>query len=120
MPLISRNQIRSSVVKDLPTLPIPMYSGSLSCSLSFEGFPSASLEYTAISQQDITELEVAYEVGNKLSLYGIQFEVASYSYKREGHLIRDSIKFSTYSVQAPLAPSISKGTRGRNSLKAFS
>jgi hypothetical protein len=108
MPLISRSQIRSSVIKNPPALPVPMYSGSVGCSLSFEGFPSASLEYTAIAQQDIAEIESAYEVGNKLSLYGIQFEVASYSYKREGHLIRDSIKFSTYSVQIELAGAYQK------------
>lgn len=93
MPLIGRGvSLRSNVVTNLPSLPVPMYAGSISCSCSFEAFPTGSLEYTGVSEQDISQLERAYEVGSQLSIYDIGFEVASYSYQREGHILKDTIK----------------------------
>lgn len=61
-----------------------------------------TLEYTAVSEQDIAQLEQSYQIGTNITLYGIGFEVVSYSYKREGHILKDSIKFSVYSVTVEL------------------
>ena len=61
-------------------LPKQITEGSLSVSLSFEGFPSGSLSINSISEQEIAEYRSAYALGKKFVLFNnLFFEVGSYA-----------------------------------------
>lgn len=110
MPVYARTRyFKSDIVKNPPNLPIPMYSGDVDWSLSFEGFPSGSLEYTNIAEDDLPQFEQAYNhrkggTSSKISLqiYGIDFQVDSYGYDRKGVLWRDTRLINIYTVSIGL------------------
>ena len=108
MPAYSRIKYqKSDIVRNPPRLPVPMYSGGVDWSLSFEGFPSGNLEYTNIAQQDLPAFEAAYNHRKPLrkiyvKFYGIDFQVESYGYYCKSALWKDSILINIYSVSIGL------------------
>ncbi len=109
MPAIARtNYVKSDIVKNPPLLPIPMYSGGVGWNLNFEGFPSGSLEYTNVSDQDLQQFELTYNhrINNTtrkiyLKIYGIDFEVESYGYDRKGVVWKSNL-INTYTISVGL------------------
>jgi hypothetical protein len=109
MPAIARtNYVKTDIVKNPPQMPIPMYSGDISWSLNFEGFPSGSLEYTNIWERDLDQFEANYNhrIGNNsrkiyLKIYNIDFEVESYGYDRKGAVWKNNL-INIYTVSVGL------------------
>jgi hypothetical protein len=62
-------------------LPLPIFKGSLSVSLSFEGQPQGSISIESISEEEIQQYRTTYNViGKKLVLLDtLYFEISSYS-----------------------------------------
>lgn len=89
---------KSNVVTDLPVLPVPMFLGTVSGSVQFQGFPSLSLEYQGVLEADLPRLESSYQLSRDITLYGTPYRVSSYSYQRDGYSIRNGIKFNVYQV----------------------
>jgi hypothetical protein len=108
MPATARvKYLKSDIVKNPPLLPIPMYSGDIDWSLTFEGFPIGNLQYTNIAESDLPAFEKAYNIllsSTKiyLKIYGIDFEVKTYGYDRKSALWKDSILINTYTVSIEL------------------
>ena len=104
-----RENLTTSVVSNPPTLPVPMTDGTASFGVSFQGFPSATLEYKDISEQDITEFESAYnpKLGDrKVTIYGIDYIVDAYSYNCQNYVWRNSVRFSIFTVSIALKSAI--------------
>ena len=86
-----------------------MTDGTASFGVSFQGFPSATLEYKDISEQDITQFESAYnpKLGDKkVTIYGIDYIVDAYGYNRQNYVWRNSVRFSIFTVSVTLKSAI--------------
>lgn len=94
-------------------LPKPITEGSLSVSLSFEGFPTGSLSISSISEQEIGSYRTSYALGNKFVLFGnLFFEVASYAETEDLiQVLGTQIKTYNISVNLRSANEIKAGQR---------
>ena len=104
-----RENLTTSIVRNPPRLPVPMTDGTASFGVSFQGFPSATLEYKDISEQDITQFESAYnpKLGDKkVTIYGIDYIVDAYGYNRQNYVWRNSVRFSIFTVSVTLKSAI--------------
>lgn len=95
------NQLDSS---NFEGLPLPILQGSLSISLSFEGFPSGSISIESISEQEIEAYREAYStVGTKFVLFdNLYFEVGSYSETEDLIGISPDQQFKSYNISVNL------------------
>lgn len=84
MPAHGRSQPGSSNIiaaNLLPSLPVPLYDGKISVSLSFEGHPSGTIEYPSASDEFLVMLDAVYAApidnvqGNRGSS-SLQFQAA--------------------------------------------
>ena len=86
-----------------------MLYGTINWSISFEGFPTGNLTYRGIKESDINQFNQAYQRDLKLgkqkkvTIYGILFEVADYSYSRAHFVHRGINHFDRYEVSVGLA-----------------
>ena len=111
MPAYAKSVNLPNLVKKPPKLPIPNTLGDLQISKNFEDYPSATITYEGIVEEDLDKFEAAYE-GTKNSQYqrritvdGIPFRVApdgGYSYERSHYLHRGSRRIDTYKVTVQL------------------
>lgn len=104
-----RENLTTSIVRKPPRLPVPMTDGTASFGVSFQGFPSATLEYKDISEQDIARFESAYnpKLGDKkVTIYGIDYIVDAYSYNRQNYVWKNSRRFSIFTVSIALKSAI--------------
>jgi len=84
MPILTRTSFtHSPLVFDVPTLPYPMFAGEISYSDSMTSEPTATLVYTGVSSNAIAEIERAYPMGQRISLYGVPMEVNNRSYSQD-------------------------------------
>lgn len=118
MPVTGRvNQGKTSIVRNPPILPIPIYFGGLNLSVSFEGHPSAGISYEGIVERDIPRYEATYVPHEtQVEIEGIKFVVESYGYDAEYH--PNSLQpFSTYKVSIALKSLYEK--RASETVKVF-
>lgn len=104
-----RENLTTSVVRNPPRLPIPMTDGTASFGVSFQGFPSATLEYKDISEQNIARFESVYnpKLGDKkVTIYGIGYIVDAYSYNRQNYVWKNNRRFSIFTVSIALKSAI--------------
>lgn len=104
-----KENLTTSIVRNPPALPVPMTDGTANFGVSFQGFPSANLEYKDISEQNINQFESAYnpKTGNKrVTIYGIDYIVDAYSYNRQNYVWRNSVRFSIFTVSVTLKSAI--------------
>lgn len=99
--------ISNNIVRNPPNLPIPMFSGTISWSVNFAGFPQATLNYTNIASSDIRRFGGAYNhrAGDReinIKIYGISFVVDSYAYDRTGYTWRGTERIDVYSCTVGL------------------
>lgn len=84
-------------------LPLDIFKGSLSISMSFEGFPSGSISAESISEEEIDLYRGTYQVGFKFVLFGnLYMEVASYAETEDLIYISLDNQIRTYSVSINL------------------
>lgn len=84
MPILTRTSFtHSPLVFDVPKLPYPMFAGEISYSDSMTSEPTATLVYTGVSSNAIAEIERAYPMGQRISLYGVPMEVNNRSYSQD-------------------------------------
>lgn len=103
MPIYSSPFLVNNVVRTPPSLPIAIKLGSLSVNLSFEDFPSATIEYEGIPESEIADFESAYrgQFSRKIVINGYPFRVApdgGWNYEREKYLYQDEVKINVYKV----------------------
>ncbi|MBN3946418.1 MAG: hypothetical protein HWQ38_07970 [Nostoc sp. NMS7] len=85
-----------------------MYSGDINWSLTFQGFPTGSFEYTNIAESDLPSFEAAYNYrkGQQEKIYlkicGIDFVITSYGYDRKAAVWKDTVLINVYSVSIEL------------------
>lgn len=76
-------QAKSNQISDrnIEGLPLPIFRGSLSVSLSFEGHPTGNLVIENISEQELPQYRAVYnQIGSRFVLFGnIFFEIATYA-----------------------------------------
>lgn len=104
-----RENLTTSIVRNPPNLPVPMTDGTVSFGVSFQGFPSATLEYKDISELDIARFESAYNPkkgDKKVSIYGIDYIVDAYGYNRQNYVWKNSRRFSIFTVSIALKSAI--------------
>ena len=107
MPIVSRRLFKNNIVKNPPSLPVPIKLGSLTVTKSFQDHPSASITYEGILEEDISSYEQVYEPSRstRISIDGIPFRVApdgGYSYERTGYLYKGTKKINVYTVSINL------------------
>lgn len=107
MPIVSRPLFKSNIVKNPPSLPIPIKLGSLTVTKSFQDHPSASITYEGITEEDISSYEQVYNPSRntRITIDGIPFRVApdgGYSYERTGYLYKGVKKINVYTVSINL------------------
>lgn len=84
MPILTRTKFtHSPLVFDVPRLPYPMMAGEISYSDSMTSEPTATLVYTGVSSTAIEEIERAYFMGRRITLYGVPMEVNNRSYSQD-------------------------------------
>jgi len=84
-------------------LPLPIFKGQLSLSLSFEGFPTGSFSAESISEEEIQTYRDVYQVGFKFVLLGnLYLEVASYAETEDLIYVSIDNQIRTYSVSINL------------------
>lgn len=84
-------------------LPLPIFKGQLSLSLSFEGFPTGSLSAESISEEEIQSYRDVYQVGFKFVLLrNLYLEVASYAETEDLIYVSIDNQIRTYSVSINL------------------
>ena len=72
MAVLARPCVNSNnVVKTLPILPYPLCYGKVNWSDQFEGQPSGSIEYQAMSLDQVKDCERDYALQTSVNLYGI-------------------------------------------------
>ncbi len=101
--------LTTSIVRNPPRLPVPMTDGTVSFGVTFQGFPSGTLEYKDILEQDISQFESAYnpKQGDKeVTIYGIDYIVDAYSYSRQNYVWKNSRRFSIFTVNVALKSAI--------------
>jgi len=101
--------LTTSIVRNPPQLPVPMTDGTVSFGVTFQGFPSGTLEYKDILEQDISQFESAYnpKQGDKeVTIYGIDYIVDAYSYSRQNYVWKNSRRFSIFTVNVALKSAI--------------
>lgn len=104
-----RENLTTSIVRNPPRLPVPMTDGTVSFGVTFQGFPSGTLEYKDILEQDISLFESAYNPkreDKKVTIYGIDYIVDAYSYNRQNYVWRNSRRFSIFTVNVALKSAI--------------
>lgn len=74
---------QSSVVRELPVLPYPLYVGKITWQDNFDANVTGSIEYTGLTDSDIEGVQAAYVLGSDLTLFGILFTIMRFSYTRE-------------------------------------
>lgn len=102
---VRTENLTTSIVRNPPILPVPMTDGTVSFGVSFQGFPSGTLEYKDISEQDISRFESAYNPKNsdkKVSIYGVDYIVDAYSYNRQNYVWKNYHRFSVFTVSVTL------------------
>jgi hypothetical protein len=107
MPIVSRRLFKNNIVKNPPSLPVPIKLGSLTVTKSFQDHPSASITYEGILEEDISSYEQVYKPSRstRISIDGIPFRVApdgGYSYERTGYLYKGTKKINVYTVSINL------------------
>lgn len=107
MPIVSRPLFKSNIVKNPPSLPVPIKLGSLTVTKSFQDHPSASITYEGITEEDISSYEQVYDPSRntRITIDGIPFRVApdgGYSYERTGYLYKGTKKINVYTVSINL------------------
>ena len=107
MPIVSRPLFKSNIVKNPPSLPVPIKLGSLTVTKSFQDHPSASITYEGITEEDISSYEQVYNPSRntRITIDGIPFRVApdgGYSYERTGYLYKGTKKINVYTVSINL------------------
>jgi len=80
---------QTNIVTNYPTLPVPLIFGNMNWSRSFEGFPSGTIEYEGVLPGDVQVLQGAYATGTKVSFYGVDFEVRSFSATKAKYVVTD-------------------------------
>ena len=102
---VRRENLSSSVIRNPPNLPIPMTVGKINWSISFQGFPSGSIEYESISESDINKFKLAYDPktgDKKVVIYGVSYLVESYSETRTSYIWKNRVRFGVYNVSISL------------------
>jgi hypothetical protein len=107
MPIVSRPLFKSNIVKNPPSLPVPIKLGSLTVTKSFQDHPSASITYEGITEEDISSYEQVYNPSRntRITIDGIPFRVApdgGYGYERTGYLYKGTQKINVYTVSINL------------------
>ena len=108
MPIRGRRGFsQSNVVRNLPSLPVPIILGKLSVNNSFGNHPTGSIEYEAIHKKDISTYEGAYNPKNnrRINIYGTPFRVredGGYSYSREEYIYKEDISIEAFKVKIEL------------------
>ena len=107
MPIVSRPLFKSNIVKNPPSLPVPIKLGSLTVTKSFQDHPRASITYEGITEEDISSYEQVYDPSRntRITIDGIPFRVApdgGYSYERTGYLYKGTKKINVYTVSINL------------------
>jgi hypothetical protein len=107
MPIVSRPLFKSNIVKNPPSLPVPIKLGSLTVTKNFQDHPSASITYEGITEEDISSYEQVYNPSRntRITIDGIPFRVApdgGYSYERTGYLYKGTKKINVYTVSINL------------------
>ncbi|HEY9764633.1 MAG TPA: hypothetical protein V6D07_19050 [Trichocoleus sp.] len=106
MPAIVRRKIEVSpnLVQDkiAQALPVPMWLGSISLERRFEQYPSGTLEYIALTEADLAQLEAAYYPGKRFSIMGCHLRASNYSYERERFYVKDMPPIDVYKVSVSL------------------
>lgn len=105
---ITTNVVAKSIALSLP---VPMYTGNINLTCSFEAQPSGTLEYIGLLEQDLATLEGEYKIGRKLTIDGIYFSVTSYAYTRDRGWYK-SRAFDTYTVTVGLGGAHERALRG--------
>lgn len=104
-----RENLTTSIVRNPPRLPVPMTDGTANFGVSFQGFPSATLEYKDIPEQDIARFESVYNPkldDKKVTIYGIDYIVDAYSYNCQNYVWKNSRRFSIFTVSIALKSAI--------------
>ena len=103
MPIVSRPLFKNNIIKNPPSLPIPLRLGSLTVTKGFEEHPSASINYEGITEDDIGGFKQVYNPSRntRITIDGIPFRVApdgGYSYSRTGYVYRGTQQINVYTV----------------------
>lgn len=74
---------KSNRILSLPQLPYPLINGKIQWNDSFDSQASGSIEYTNVNDGDRQRIFDAYNDGDKITLYGMKFEVTARGYTRQ-------------------------------------
>lgn len=107
MPIVSRPLFKNNIIKNPPSLPIPLRLGSLTITKGFEEHPSASINYEGITEDNIGGFKQVYNPSRntRITIDGIPFRVApdgGYSYSRTGYVYRGTQQINVYTVSINL------------------
>jgi hypothetical protein len=103
------NQVTNQNIEGLP---LDVFKGSLSVSMSFEGHPSGSLLIESISEEEIDLYRAVYgRLGAKLTLFNnLYFEIATYAETEDLIYVSLDNQIRTYNISVNL--------RGGNEIRA--
>lgn len=121
MPAIARpSSVTTNVVARgiALSLPVPMYTGNINLTCSFESQPSGSLEYIGLLEQDLPILEAAYQIGRSLIIDGVWVSVRSYAYSRDRAWYK-GIPIDTYTVSVGVGGSYERNLRGSVNIRSL-
>lgn len=103
MPLKGRKRFRGTcLVFDRPKLPYPLWNGDISYSEALSREPTATITYQGIPEGELRKLERAYQIGDRLSLYGIPMEVVGLGWQQEDVIRLDRDYLVVYTVTVNL------------------
>lgn len=95
------NQITNANIEGLP---LEIFKGNLSVSMSFEGHPSGTLTIESISEEEIELYRAVYgKIGSKLTLFGnLYFEIATYAETEDIIYVSLNNQIRTFNVSVNL------------------
>lgn len=98
----------NNIIRNLPSLPIPMELGSISYTVGFQQQPSGSFTYDGILESQLPRFESVYLQGinrnapPEVTLFGIPFVCDSYAYDRTHYIYGGEQHFDRFKVTVSL------------------